>query len=178
MLVVGSGCSNPRGPVDHPASNSDKDRLIISVGPSIYRARHFQMVTALPKSEFRGTISSTTKVIDVIAGGLADVSVPVQVTNNSSAAWSGLGDAGELSKFSISVGYHIYDDRGQLLKWDGKRTQLPGRLNPGTSTLVQVSIEPPDSPGKYLYVLDLVQEGVAWFGGMGSPTLSLDVTAY
>ena len=42
-------------------------------------------------------------------------------------------------------------------------------LGPGESTRVAVEVEAPSRPGSYVLEMDLVQEGVGWFGEHGSP---------
>ena len=53
---------------------------------------------------------------------------------------------------------------GSTAIFDGARTRLPARVVPGETIMVTVEILPPPEPGRYVLVLDLVREGVRWFG--------------
>jgi len=43
----------------------------------------------------------------------------------------------------------------------------------GASTAVTVELVAPDRPGRYVVRLDLVNEGVGWFGDGGSPVVDV-----
>ncbi|MEO8055930.1 MAG: hypothetical protein ABI768_12305, partial [Acidobacteriota bacterium] len=49
------------------------------------------------------------------------------------------------------------------------RTPMTKALGPGESARVSVAVEAPSRPGAYVLEVDLVQEGVGWFGDHGSP---------
>lgn len=55
------------------------------------------------------------------------------------------------------------------------RALIPRDLHPGESACVELKFKLP-GPGRYRVDVDLVDEGICWFGDRGSPTLSLDVT--
>jgi hypothetical protein len=58
---------------------------------------------------------------------------------------------------------HWYDAQGHVLVWDGPRTELQSDLGPGASAAVQVALGTPP-PGAASLAIDLVSEGVRWFG--------------
>jgi hypothetical protein len=93
------------------------------------------------------------------ANGTATVSVTV--TNTGSQTWT---------PGAFSLSYHLYRS-GVLYVWDGARTALPTSVAPGQSTSLNAVIRMPVA-GTYTVRLDMVQEGVAWFGTpAGSLTL-------
>jgi hypothetical protein len=44
---------------------------------------------------------------------------------------------------------------------------------PGESADLACEFAAPDRPGRYRLELDMVDEGICWFGSTGSPTLRL-----
>lgn len=105
--------------------------------------------------------------------------ITVKVKNTSDVIWWQRG--GEINerddnKFYIAVGNHWLDK-------DGKRTSdleghngIPKDLKPGEDSEMTLLITAPKEPGEYLIELDMVQEGVSWFGDKGSPTTKAKVT--
>jgi hypothetical protein len=89
----------------------------------------------------------------------------VHVRNASRSYWPGAGAA------SVRVAYHWRDRGGREVVHDGLRTRLPG-LAPGDARTVRFTVESPPQAGEYVLEVDLVYEGVGWFGGHESPTLT------
>ena len=58
---------------------------------------------------------------------------------------------------------------------DDGRTQLPRDLGPGEEAELKLHVNAPNAPGEYLLELDMLQEGVSWFGLKGSTTTRLPV---
>jgi len=81
----------------------------------------------------------------------------VTATNSSSALWSMSGAA------PISLSAHWLDAAGAVLVWDGPRTPLGRDVAPGESLTAAVSLGPVPA-GASAVVIDLVSEGVTWFG--------------
>ncbi len=96
----------------------------------------------------------------MIVGGT--YTVPVTVKNTGAAAWNPTG-AG-----LIDLSYHWHDPAGNTVVWDGLRTALPSTVAAGASVTVQARVTAPLAAGTYQLTLDLVREGVGWFGTMGS----------
>ncbi len=88
----------------------------------------------------------------------ASASVTVTVTNSGSATWTGTGAN------PVDVSYHWYDGTGQLIAWDGARTTIGSDLAPGASRTIVAAAQAPITAGSYVLALDVVREGVAWFG--------------
>jgi hypothetical protein len=78
---------------------------------------------------------------------------------------------------ALNLAYHWLAPGGPTLVFDGRRTPLPGRVAAGESVSLEASIGVPVKPGDYVLELDLVQEGVAWFGSRGSRTVRALVRA-
>jgi hypothetical protein len=70
----------------------------------------------------------------------------------------------------ISLGNHWLDQMGNMIRLDDGRTTLPNRVEPGETIELTLEVTAPSCPGLYLLELDLVQEGIAWFGQKGSAT--------
>lgn len=67
--------------------------------------------------------------------------------------------------------------------WDS-RQDLASDVRPGATQSVEMSLQPPSTPGTYRVALSMVQEGVAWFhnGGMPIPvsteTIAVDASGH
>jgi hypothetical protein len=79
----------------------------------------------------------------------------VTVANLGGAVWPGGREA--LPEIRIS-------SRWRGIDAEGLRTPLPHDLAPGEKALVPVAVRAPDEPGAHVLVLDVVHEGVRWFG--------------
>lgn len=64
-----------------------------------------------------------------------------------------------LNQYSLS--YHIYDEEGNLLIWDGDRTSFPEYYD-GYKLQIDIPEMKTYQSGRYLVKLDIVQEGVCW----------------
>ena len=99
----------------------------------------------------------------------------VELTNTSDAPWSP-GAAAE-----VRLSYHWYADRlpaatGELVEYDGVRTDLPLPVAPGETVEVLQEIRAPEAPGRYELVLDPVFEQVSWFSRRGVEPYRAEVT--
>ncbi|MBI2774120.1 MAG: S8 family serine peptidase [Chloroflexi bacterium] len=97
-----------------------------------------------------------------IAGGPIAVSrsapaATVTIRNSGIATWTTTGAA------PVHIGVHWYSAAGAVLVWDGPRTSLPGNVAAGGSVSVAVALGPPPAGAAYV-AIDLVAEGVTWFG--------------
>lgn len=86
----------------------------------------------------------------------APLPIAVTVRNTSGAAFSPEG----LSPVNVSAHWLAAD--GRALLWDGPRGVLPRLLLAGDQQSVTLPLAPPPA-GASLLLVDLVQEGVAWF---------------
>lgn len=93
--------------------------------------------------------------------------VEVSVRNDGDAAWP----VGRL----LNLGNHWYRD-GEPVLWDDGRMAVAGPVEPGQVSPTQLRITAPATPGEYELELDLVQEYVAWWANLGSPTVRVPIT--
>ena len=91
-----------------------------------------------------------------VAAGEA-FTVPVDVKNTSGADWRAGGAA------RVKLAYHWRDAGGELLVWDGERTELPLPLARGGAATVALRVVAPERGGRHQLELDAVFEHVAWF---------------
>jgi hypothetical protein len=113
------------------------------LGPEAYRSR-----LELPDDDLMMT-AGQTRTLDV------------EVHNAGNEVWPGGPDR----RPQIRVGYRWRDLQGTIAVPDGSHTPIPSELRPGRSTLVSALVIAPSIPGPYVLELDLVNEGVRWFGG-------------
>lgn len=73
----------------------------------------------------------------------------------------------------MALGGHLLDERRETLALDHLRTPLPRDVSPGDHLELRAEVEVPRTPGRYALELDMVDEGIAWFGSLGSPTLQV-----
>src|SRR5256885_8839667 len=94
--------------------------------------------------------------------------VAVMLTNTGTDTWKSTAPG------LMNLSYHWYDAiTGDAIVWDGKRTPLAASVDPGATATVNATIVAPPAPCACALTLDLVREGVAWFGSLGSPTTRL-----
>jgi SAM-dependent methyltransferase len=133
----------------------------------------FQMTTepvvgatdALPDDAFRATVELQDEPLALAPG--AKAVVPVRVTNSSPHPWPAAGKDGW---YLVTVANHWLDRNGTRVVNDDARAALTADLQPGETAVVELEVRAPDGAGRYQLEVDLVQEGVAWFGDRGSPT--------
>src|SRR2546423_6150276 len=126
-------------------------------------------ITAQPPYTARfGTVTLPS----FIAGATYQMSVPV--TNAGAAQWPALAAPGVNA---VTLSYHWHDlATGSAIVWDGRRTPLLANVDPGTTVTVNATVVAPPSACACALTFDLVREGVAWFGSLGSATLRLLTT--
>lgn len=112
------------------------------LGPEAYRAR----------------LELCEEDLTMIAGQTR--TLEVNVHNASSEIWPG----GAYRRPQIRVGYRWREEQGAIAVADGSHTPIPSELRPGRDTLVPAVVIAPAIPGRYVLELDLVEEGVRWFG--------------
>jgi hypothetical protein len=100
----------------------------------------------------------------------ADLNFQLCVENIGLARWPAGGE--DVSgKGAVSLGSHLLKDTEEEVDWDYGRAQLPDDLEPGSATEVEIRLQAPQAPGKYIVEFDMVAEHVAWFEDHGSGTL-------
>ena len=125
----------------------------------------------IPYAITNGISASFTlgSVPTILPGGR--VALPVTVKNDGIVAWAAGGTN------PVHAALHLYDGLGNTVSWDGARTVLASDVQPGATVTLSLVVDAPLRPGIYRARPDLVQEGVAWFGALGSPTAAYTLVA-
>lgn len=90
----------------------------------------------------------------------------VTIANVTPVLWTAGGPA------PVDVAAHWYDAAGNVLAWDGPRTPLGRDVGPGQSVTLNVALGTPPA-GAFAVTVDLVSEGVRWFGAGQRSTVTL-----
>jgi hypothetical protein len=116
----------------------------------------------MPARAYRARLAARRRALT--GGGLA---FDVEVANTSDVAWP-MGQP-------VNLGSHWLAADGAVLAFDGPRTALLLPLGPGDSTVVVYELPDTGPDDARVLELDLVHEGVTWFGWTGSPTARITV---
>jgi len=138
--------------------------LFVANGPPI---KH----EPLPDSAFRARLNLLNPVSVLPAGAQADFMVLVR--NESNVVWAARERSG--GSFQVSSGNHWLDHEGKMLTNDDGRAALLRDLRPGEEMELKLTVNAPKKPGSYVLEVDMLQEGTAWFGTRGSPTIRIPV---
>jgi len=60
-----------------------------------------------------------------------------------------------------------------VIQFDNARTEFREKVTPDELVNIDLTVEAPAEPGRYLIEIDLVKEYVAWFKERGSETVQL-----
>jgi SAM-dependent methyltransferase len=99
----------------------------------------------------------------------AQVRATVEIANAGWDTWRSDG------AHPVRVSYHWLDRRGEIIHFDGLRSDLPHAVGPNDTCRVFIAIAAPPTPGEYVLAIDLVKEGVTWFSEAGVPWLEVRV---
>jgi len=113
----------------------------------------------MPDSGFCAELSGYPEAIRAAAG--AKVALPVTVRNLGQCVWPSLGD--NQRNYMVQLGNHWFTPEGERVVWDDGRQPLPCDVPPDAQIQMVVAVTAPQSPGRYIVELDMVQEGVVWF---------------
>lgn len=119
----------------------------------------------LPSAAFRAHLEPIDAIESLHAGERRTIAV--RVTNRSSEPWTERAGGQALA---LNLGNHWLGASGAVVALDDGRTPVPAPVRPGETVQLDLLVTAPSVPGKYFLELDLVQEGVSWFGRRGSPT--------
>lgn len=128
-----------------------------------------QSTARLPKSAFRASLTAVGEPPKNLTA-LEQASVRVRVRNDSPHSWPGGAH--------IRLGNHWLDHSGRTIIDNDGRAELGVELPPGDERSIDLTVRAPALPGRHLLVLDLVQEGVAWFADRGSRALRLTLDVH
>jgi 4-amino-4-deoxy-L-arabinose transferase-like glycosyltransferase len=130
-----------------------------------------RVYSPLDAGGFRAELSAVDPPSHLRAGEQANVRVVVKNTGDST--W--LARERGASPLQLSAGNHWLDAAGDTVSNDDGRAPLLKDLRPGEETELRLVVNAPRRPGDYLLEIDMLQEGVSWFGLKGSRTLRLPV---
>ena len=92
--------------------------------------------------------------------------------NDSKVVWPGRQQTWQ---YQLTVGNRWLTEAGAKITDVDGRAPLLQDLKPAEAAELPLMVTAPSRPGNYILQLDVVQEGVAWFGDRGSEVLSLKV---
>jgi 4-amino-4-deoxy-L-arabinose transferase-like glycosyltransferase len=134
-------------------------------------ARSERARSPLPDNAFRAEISIANPPTRLSAGEQATVQVSIK--NKSEVTWGGRDWTAD--PFQIATGNHWLDGDGKTIINDDGRAPFTRDVRPEETIEIPLTINAPSRGGNYQLEIDLVQEGVSWFGLKGSPTLRLPI---
>ncbi|MFZ1220153.1 MAG: glycosyltransferase family 39 protein [Chthoniobacterales bacterium] len=130
-----------------------------------------QVRPPLPLEGFRGELTVIRKPSVIRAKKQAVLLV--RVKNISPVTWLARERGG--SPRQVSLGNHWLDPTGKILSNDDGRSALLQNLEPGETTELSLTVNAPAAAGRWILEIDLLQEGVTWFGLAGSQTVKIPV---
>jgi hypothetical protein len=99
-------------------------------------------------------------------------SVLVRVRNAGDGVWLARERG---ARYQVTLGNHWLGTDGRVLRNDDGRAPLSRDLAPGEETLMPLVVNAPEEAGDYVLEVDVLQEGVSWFGSRGSKTARVRV---
>ena len=110
---------------------------------------------------YRSVITPVDRIPAAIVP-VREIRFEVDVRNSGVRPWPATGSQ------PVRLSYHWRDDAtGNMSVYDGIRTTLPGDVDPGATVRVRARVAAPPRPGRYRLHLEMVHEGVTWFGLQG-----------
>lgn len=137
--------------------------------PGLIEPRLPDTATAVPRDHQRPTVASAFDVRYQHYDGpervkpSAEFRVIVDVVNAGWDEWRSDGPN------PVRVSYHWLTPAGEMLEFDGLRSNLPRPIGPGATCRSFVAVRAPSTSGAYVLAIDLVKEGVTWFSEAGMP---------
>ncbi len=96
--------------------------------------------------------------------------LPVKVKNISTVTWEPAASSG------LHLANHWLNRWGKVVVYLDGSTPLQSAIEPGKVVTLNLPVKAPDSSGKWILEIDLVEQGLAWFGDEGSQTLRIGVS--
>jgi 4-amino-4-deoxy-L-arabinose transferase-like glycosyltransferase len=146
--------------------------IIAKTGPyTAYRATasRFTVVQGtapLPDRAFKAKLEVTSVPATLLTGQKQTIYVTLK--NISDLKWPSLGQSD--GNYLVRLGDHWLDPSHRIAINDDARAELLHDLEPGDNMSIPLLVTAPEIAGDYVLEIDLVQEGVAWFGQKGSQT--------
>jgi hypothetical protein len=128
-------------------------------------------------SGYKAQITFADPSLKLRAGQKETITVKVKNVSNL-VWWRRGGETNERpdNKFYIAVGNRWLDKDGKPTSEEEGHNGISKDLKPGEEIEMPLQITAPKQPGDYILNLDMVQEGVTWFGEKGSTTTKAKVT--
>jgi hypothetical protein len=132
----------------------------------------------VPDSANPGVLRATLERLEPGASASAccgsGLAVRLRATNLGNTRWLHAARAGG---GQVALGAHLLNERREVIAFDYLRSPLPRDVEPGEAVDLLIVAPVPAEPGRFLLELDLVDEGIAWFGSLGSPTVTVTLDA-
>lgn len=130
--------------------------------PSLHRHALRASLVLIPMLLVVGPLPAVASgVVDVVSHQLpgrvdagTTVTVAVTLRNGGSETWDPAA--------GFKVSYHWLEQDGDVVVWDGARTDLPAPVAPGEVVSLEGLVEVPLIGGRIDFQWDVVQEGVRW----------------
>jgi hypothetical protein len=147
-------------------------RKAILTGPIGVFRKGTYVVTSVNPRTLAAEITPSVKRTTSTTGEAIRIST--RVRNHTETVW--LKDSGRDRGF-VRLGAHLLNGERTVLNNDYGRAVLPRDVGQGDVVEIDIDLTAPDEPGDYTIELDMVNEGMCWFGQQGSAvaTVSLKV---
>ncbi len=122
---------------------------------------------AYPNSAYHNRIAARTSQLTLAPGETADLNLDLH--NDGPTDWEAFESSG------ITVGNHWLSLDGEMLTWSDGRTPLTETIAAARGGTATLKITAPPTSGRYILEVDLIEEGVKWFGEMASAPLHIPV---
>lgn len=164
--VIAAASCRPKPATNTTSPNQGTNAPVVSRTPG-----------PLPDRGFKAQLTPADTALKLRAGEKQTINVKIKNTSDVTW-WQRGGETNDRSdnKFYIAVANHWLDKDGKRTKDMEGHNGITRDLKPGDEAEVPLLITAPKEPGEYTIELDMVQEGVAWFGEKGSPTTKVKVT--
>lgn len=128
----------------------------IAWAQDVVRPKPLEGASWYPDSICAGRISGPPSPMNMYPG--ERITIAVELLNVSPLPWLLYEESG------IALGNHWLKTSGEVVTWADGRTPLDRKVPPGGNHKTRIKIVAPSRPGRYLLELDMVEEGVRWFG--------------
>ena len=143
----------------------EPDGLLVFQLPSHKDSLVEAEIKAMPDTAYSAAIELVAPAPVTVAAS-AEFSLTMRVRNTSEHTWQ------QPLVGPLAVGNHWLDSSGELmLTQDDGRAPLLQIVPPGLEWPVLLTMRAPAEAGSYVGEIDLVHEGISWYGHKGSPTL-------
>jgi hypothetical protein len=132
----------------------------------------FRQRAALPYSDYRAEITTTDAPASMRAGERK--TLRFRIRNLGRSTWPAHGDSRGM--YQVNMGDRWLDAAGGRIVNDlDGRSSLHEDLGPGEEVELPLDVTAPRAPGEYVLEIDMIHEGVTFFGEKGSRTLRMRV---